>query len=411
MCMKKPLEGIRIIEYASWIAAPAGPSMLGDMGAEIIKVEDLRGNGDPFRRIGLSQGAPIKGKDGEDMNPWFDSANYNKNYVCIDTKTKEGMELFYKLLATADAFVTSMREEALVRRGLDYGTLSKKFPKLPYIHFVGYGSKGPWKDKPAFDVSTFFGDGGYLANSVPEGTDFLGNFPVAFADCWSAGYTASAILTGILESKMHNVGDYLSLGLYGEAYWSQRLSLLAVQFGAKYPLDSTKPQSPIIAYYKSKDGKWLILTISDHNRYYNSLMEGIGRPDLVDHPDFSTQEAMVASGRKQELREVIKEAFASMTAKELYEALNPRDIVLSDCATYEDLLNSEQGWANQYMEKIEYSTGDTSIAIAQPISSKNAGPHSFERSKVPGFHNNHYLTELGYTGAAIQELREKGVIK
>lgn len=411
MVSKKPLEGLRIVEYAMWIAAPAGPSMLGDLGAEVIKIEDIQGDGDPFRRIGMSQGAPIKGEGGADMNPWFDSSNYNKNYVCLNVKSEEGLKIFYELLSTADAFVTSVRQDVLVRRGLDYDTLRKKFPKLPYIHFLGYGEKGPLKDKAAFDVATYFGAGGYLANSVPSYSEYLGNFPVAFADCWSAGYTACAILTGILESKMHGVGDYINLGLYGEAFWSQRLSLLAVQFGVEYPLDSSKPQSPLIAYYKSKDEKWLILCISDHERYFNALMEGIGRSDMKDHPIFSTQPAMVASGKKQELYEVIRAAFLNMTAEELHKAMDARDIPLEDCVTYEDLLKSEQGWENQYLERVTYPTGDTSIALSQPISSRNCGPHSFERSKPIGYHNTYYLSQLGYDAKQIESLRSKGIIK
>ena len=408
---KKPLEGLRIIEYAMWIAAPGGPSMLGDLGAEVIKVEDIFGDGDPFRRIGTMQGAPIKGKDGSEMNPWFGSSNYNKHYVCLDTKSKDGQRIFYELLATADAFVTSVRQDSLVKRGLDYDTIRKKFPKLPYIHFLGFGEKGPLKDKAAFDVATYFGAGGYLANSVPEYSDYLGNFPVAYADCWSAGYTATAILAGILESKLHGVGDYFTLSLYGEAFWSQRLSLLQVQFGIKYPLDPAKPTNPIINNYKSKDGRWLILCVSDYNRYFNDIMRAIGRDDLVDHPIYGTDYALKENKKEIELSLIIKEGFSRMTAAELHDAFGSRDLPLEDCATYEDLLNSEQGWANQYLEKIEYPTGDTSIALTQPISSRNAGPHSYERSKTLGFHNDYYLEELGYSKDEIVELRSKGAVK
>lgn len=412
MSTKKPLEGLRIIDYTMWIAAPAGPYMLADMGAEVIKIEEMIGNGDPYRRIGASQGAPIKGEDGKDMNPWFDTVNYNKQWMCLNTKTREGRQILIDLLGTADAFVTSLRQDVLERRGLDYDTIHEIYPKLPYIHFLGYGEKGPLKDKAAFDMTTYFAGSGIWTASVPEGTPFLGNFPTAFADCWSGGYVASAIQTGILESMLHGTGDYLTLGLYGEAFWSQRLDLIECQFGKQFPRDPRNPNSPLIASYKTKDGRWMELCISDYDRYYAPLIKGLGREDLVNNPDYSTQTALYATpGKKEELTEIIRECFANMTAAEVHSSIDPADIPCEECQTYEDMLKSEQAFANEYLVKVEYPTGDTSLAMPQPVSSRNAGSHMLNRSKVPGADNEKYLLELGYSKEQIENLRASGSIK
>lgn len=411
MNVKKPLEGLRVVEYAVWIAGPGGGAILADLGAEVIKVEDLLGDGDPYRRIGKGLGAPIKGETGTEMNPWFDASNYNKKFMSINTKTKEGMQIFYDLLSTADCFVTSMRQQMLVKRGLDYETLHKRFPKLPYAHFLGWGEKGPLKDKPGFDATTYFAQGGVLGNSAPEGGEYVGNFPLGFADNWSGLATACAALTGILESKLHGVGDYINSSLYAEAFWSQRLSLMQAQFGVKFPIDPRKPASPTINTYKTKDGKWMYLCVSDYNRYYNDIMRGIGREDLVDHPVYSDQNTMINQGKKQEVADILLEGFANMTSAEIHASMDPKEVPVEDCAMYEDLLTSEQAWANQFLETVTYPTGDTSIAIAQPITARNAGGHSFERGKPLGFDNDYYLQALGYSEEDIQNLRSQGVIK
>lgn len=409
--VKRPLEGMRIIEYAVWIAGPGGGDILADLGAEVIKVEDLRGGGDPYRRIGKGMGAPIKDcDDGTEMNPWFDASNYNKKFVCVDTKTEEGMKIFYQLLETADCFVTSMRQKMLEKRGLDYDTLHAKFPKLPYAHFLGWGEKGPLKDKPGFDATTYFAAGGVVGNSAPEWGEYVGNFPLGFADNWSGITTACAALAGIVESMLHGTGDYINSSLYAEAYWSQRLSLMQYQFGVPFPIDTTKPASPTINTYRTKDGRWMYLCVSDYNRYYNDIMRGIGRDDLVDHPIYSDQTKMVESGKKQEVADILLEGFRTHTAAELHAKMDPAEVPVEDCQMYGDVLASEQAWANQFIEKVQYPNGEESIAIASPITARNNGPHRFERAKRLGGDNDRYLEEIGYSKEEITSLREQGVI-
>jgi len=405
----RPLEGLRIVEFAVWIAGPGGGAILADLGAEVIKLEELIGDGDPYRRIGRGMGVPIKGETGTDMNPWFDASNYNKRFVSVNTKTPEGMEIAYKLIGTADAFVTSMRQQMLLKRSLDYDTLHAKFPKLPYAHFLGWGEKGPLKDKPGFDATTYFAQGGVLGNSAPEWGEYVGNFPVGFADNWSGITTAAMTMAGILESKLHGVGDYCNSSLYNEAFWTQRLSLMQVQFGVPFPVDTKKPSFPTINTYRTKDGKWMYLCISDYDRYYNDLMTAIDRSDLIDHPVYSKIAELAKSGKKQEIADVLIKGIGSLTVKEVHERFDPKELTIEDCVSYDELLKSEQAWENDFLHTIEYPTGDTSIAMTQPINMRNA-PHGYERAKALGADNNLYLKELGYSQEAVEDLRKREII-
>ena len=134
-----PLEGIRVIEYANYVAAPVTGRLLADWGAEVIKVEPL--SGDSMRFVGMQWNFPID----DEENPLFEIENSGKKGIMVDTTTKEGVELIYKLLEDADIFITNTRQKALDKSGLDYWTMKEKAPHIIYGHLLGYGDNGPAK--------------------------------------------------------------------------------------------------------------------------------------------------------------------------------------------------------------------------------------------------------------------------
>ena len=158
-----PLEGLRVVELATVVAAPTAARMLCAYGAEVIKVESLRG--DELRGVGKVKGAPYS--DGQ--NPIFTVANSNKRLIAINFKTPEGMEALLKLIATADVFISNVREASLRRSGLDYDSLKGRFPELIYAHFSGYGPKGPSAADPGFDNTAFWLRSGPLADWQEKG--------------------------------------------------------------------------------------------------------------------------------------------------------------------------------------------------------------------------------------------------
>ena len=133
----KPLKGVKVVELSLMVASASCGRMMADWGADVIKLENTKG-GDNFRKWPLSIGAPAD----DDFDPIFDNLNANKRAVSIDTRTKEGQEIVYRLLEDADVFLTNLRTEALSKQGLDYDTLKGKFPKLVMCQLDGYGPKG-----------------------------------------------------------------------------------------------------------------------------------------------------------------------------------------------------------------------------------------------------------------------------
>lgn len=139
----KPLEGVKVIEFSNWLAAPTVGRNLADWGADVIKIEPL--GGDVWRGNGPAQNCPLIP---DVVNPNFDNENLNKRWISVDTKKSEGLEIIFKLLETAAVFITNYRTPLLEKLGLDYESLRKRCPSLVYAHILGYGPKGPDAEKP-----------------------------------------------------------------------------------------------------------------------------------------------------------------------------------------------------------------------------------------------------------------------
>ena len=149
--MTGPLQGIRVVEIAQWISAPATAGIFVEWGADVVKVEPA--NGDPFRWIG------IPGASG-DMNVIFEFDNRGKRGVSFDLTTEAGHDLLMKLLAEADVFITNMRPETLELWRIDYTSLASRFPRLVYGSVTGYGSSGEQRDRPSYDIGGFWARSG-----------------------------------------------------------------------------------------------------------------------------------------------------------------------------------------------------------------------------------------------------------
>ena len=184
---KMPLEGIRVVELATVVAAPTASRVLCAFGAEVIKVETKIG--DEMRRAGEFEMVVCE----DDKNPLFTIQNSGKRLTSIDLKNPDGKAAFLRLLETADVFLTNVRLPSLGRLGLDYETLHKAYPGLVYAHFSGFGPKGPDAAKPGFDSTAFWLRSGPMADwQVP------GSFPFTPTYAFGDMATSSAFLSGIL---------------------------------------------------------------------------------------------------------------------------------------------------------------------------------------------------------------------
>ena len=163
----KQLEGVRVVDLSTYIAAPSCGRILASYGAEVIKVESPKG--DDLRAAQVSYNYPA---ETDEHSYGIDVQNANKKGLCLNLRTEEGKEAMLKLLATADVFLTNNRVQALKKMGLDWETLHEKFPRLIHASILGYGENGPLKDKPGFDYTAYFSRGG-VASALMEKAQLL----------------------------------------------------------------------------------------------------------------------------------------------------------------------------------------------------------------------------------------------
>ena len=402
----KPLEGIRVVELTTFVAAPTAALLMADWGAEVIKVEGI--NGDPMRYVGTLRRMPYCS---DDENPYWDGISANKKFIALNPRTPEGMEMLKKLIDTADVFITNNRPAALEKMGLSYEEVEKRNPRLVYGQVLGYGEKGPEKDTPGFDYTAYVARGGFLNNFTPEESKYPFFSYSAFGDNQVGMALASGIMAALLGRNVTGHGDRVTVSLYGTAIFVSKWALYEAEFGVKFPTSTKAPTSPTVNAYKAKDGVWMMMCISEFDRYYDKLVMLLDRPDLLGHPVHSVVNNMVAEGKVEGFTAIMIEQFAKKDSDEWLRLFQEADLPLAKGFTFDDILADEQAWANDYIREITYPTGHKAKVFPNPVQMDRAGPQPFERSKPLGYHDEYYAKELGYSDEQIAQMREKGAIR
>ena len=229
-----------------------------------------------------SVGAPVQ----DDYNPLFDSLNANKRAISINLKTEKGQELMYGLLEDADVFLTNVRSEGLKHMNLDYDSLKDRFPKLVVAQLIGYGEKGPDKDKPGYDNTAFWARGGFLYSQAVgrEGEKpYPLYMPMGFGDTACAMALEAGINAALLAAKTTGKGDRITVSLYGTAMWMANIMINGTQFGYHYP-KTREISSPFGAPYLCKDGRWFMPQVVQFERDAPKFYRVIGCEDMLENP-------------------------------------------------------------------------------------------------------------------------------
>ncbi len=402
--MGKLLEGIKIVELATFIAAPAATRFLADLGAEVIKIEPPKG--DPLRYTAPSEGRPLS----QEENTTFDLENANKKGICINTKDPKGKEILHKLLAECDVFVTNNRPQALAKQGLDYETFHKMYPKVVYATCTGYGEKGPDKDLPGFDFTSYFARGGYLGTLYPQGSEPQMVVP-GLGDHNVGMNLAAGILAAIIHAQKTGEGEKVTSSLFHSALFNIGIMIQAAQYpetGQPYPVDRTKQANPLLSCWKTKDGRYIQTCAPNYDTYYEPLMRALGREDLVGNEKYFPIKNLVENNLSQEMYFIIKDEMEKKTVEELTKVLTEVDMPFAKAQLWEEILEDEQAWANDYLMKMDYPSGEKAL-VRPPVLFENMGLPEVEKAPLLGKDNEEVLKELGYSDDEIKNFKEAGV--
>src|SRR3990170_2030339 len=279
--MAGPLEGTRVVELGFWVAGPSCAAILGDWGAEVIKIEPP--TGDPFRGLFASTlGAAIP------INPPFELDNRGKRSVALNLDTEEGRRIARALIDRADVFVSNVRPRVLEETGLTYEDLSASNPGLIYCQLTGYGLEGAERDRAAYDMGAFWSRAGVAASLTPPGGALpqqRGGMGDHMAGMGAAGAVCAALLARQRTGRGQRVGvSLLRTGIYMMGWDAS----LALRFGtAGDPYDRFHAVNPIINCYQAKDGRWFWLLLLQADRHWPDLCRAVGREELLRDESFA----------------------------------------------------------------------------------------------------------------------------
>ena len=400
---RKPLEGIRVIELANYVAAPIVCRICADLGAEVIKLEG-RG-GDAWRATSLGH---TKTDHGE--NPLFDIFNVGKKSISLNLKTAEGKEVFHKLLEGADILVTNTRNQSLVKLGLDYESLKEKYPRLIYATLTGYGYEGPDCNAPGFDNIAFWSRSGFAADMT---FDAPGSYPVnsryAMGDTIAGTTLFGGVMTALYQREKTGKGDFVTMSLYNAGIWAFGGSIVM----AEKPCCHEFPEKrnfgiPTNLPYRCADGEWIRCTFFEFERYSERYFGALGIPEVLGQLGVVTMaDAMEAA---ETLVPMLEKIFVTKTSDEWLKIFREQDIVSGKINHFADVLEDEQAWANQYIQKYTCQNGNERILPTCPVRLGSQGAIKLGKPMQYGENNEEVMASLGYSEEQIRELFEKGAL-
>jgi crotonobetainyl-CoA:carnitine CoA-transferase CaiB-like acyl-CoA transferase len=403
--IKKPLEGIRVLDCGIYHAGPGGPAILGDLGAEVIKIEEPR-RGDPIRS--QRQIGRISFEIAGGRSIFCEGANRNKKSVTVDLKTREGREIVYRLVAQSDVFLTNMRRHALENMKITYPVLRKINERLIYAVVSAFGPKGPDRDRGGFDYQGQ-ARSGYMYSMGEAGMPPLVS-QFGIIDQATAIMASHQIITALYMRERFGKGQEVHVSILGTAISLLHFNVLITQMGGfEPPRHQRATEQPMRNYYQCKDGCWLMMTLTPQERHWGPLCRALDLPDLEVNPMFDTSEKRLAHAKQ--LVRIFDETFATRHREEWLKIFAEHDLFCSAVHTLRDMAEDPQVIENGYLVDFEHPTLGKIKIPGYPghFSESRAGTTS--AAPELGEHTEEVLRDLcGLSKEDIATLREKKVI-
>ena len=343
----QPLKGLKVVDLTTFLATPTTGRILGEWGADVIKVEAFKG--DPCR---TNQAVVFGMPSSDEENLAFDVANFHKRFVALNLKSEKGNEVMMKLLEDADVFITNTRTKSLAKMGLDWESLHAKFPRLIMGHGLGYGKKGPEK-------------------------------------------------TG--------EGDYVTCALQHAGIYTLATGMISAQYGNPYPKSRLEVNNPLNNVFRSKDQKWVVLCLPEYDRDWPRVMHLIGRDELAEHPDYSCCQTVNDKGLAPEVIKILDDGFAQFTREELLKMFSENDMPCEPAQTPTDIYEDQNALINEYIKPVQYPAGPRWCPTA-PVQFELGETEDLIPGGKLGSATEDVMKELGYSEDEIKAAEAEGAV-
>lgn len=400
----KPLDGVKVIDFTIYVAAPAGTSVLGYLGADVIKVESPKG--DPYRVTGAGFGLPIH----EDENPLYDTVNIYKRDVCLNLRTDEGKAAMRRLIAEADIFVTNYREKALAAMGLTYEDVKAINPRIVYGKGGGYGDNGPDAASPGFDATAFFAKSGFLQEAAYPGAA-PAVVPSGSGDTITSLSLTIGLLAAYMQAQATGEGCKVETSLYTSALWTLASPIVRRQYNprATEGVDYCHPEFlAITCDYVCKDGVWVKFCGMQAETYWPAFCRALGLEEYANDPRFCTSPEQTANATA--CYALMAEKIREKTYAEWVPIFNENDLPYSKVLGVAESIKDPQAIANNYSCTLNYNGREVYFPMPPLQIDTLETP---ERTAAPklGENTREVLKEYGYTDTELDELESRQAIK
>ena len=402
--MEGPLAGVKVVELAMWVAGPSTTAVLGDWGADVIKLEDPKG-GDPIRGMTTRTMTDPKVRS----RPPYELDNRNKRSVTVDLRRAEGRDFALKIIERADVFVTSLRLDALERMKLDYATLAARFPRLVYASLNGYGHRGPDRLRPAYDYAAAWARSGLMATIMEPGCPPPAQRP-AMIDHAAGLSLAGAISAALLAREKTGVGREVRISLFAMGLWMNATDLTTGLITGRAPEAESRAQrlNPMWSSYRCKDDKWIYFVMVQADRYWNQFCAALGRPEWQNDPRFADAAARARNGA--ELTAQLDGVVATRTSSEWAPIFDRHELIWAPVNTDAEVLRDPQAEAIAAFAPVDHPQIPNCRIVNSPIEFGGVEPQPHRAAPELGRHTEEVALELGMSWEEIGRLKDTGVL-
>lgn len=396
MSLNQALAGICVLDFSQVGAGPTCGMLLGDMGADVIKIESPGGD------LGRKLGPPWQ--NGESVVSM--SFNRNKRSVAIDLKKPQGPAVVARMAEQADVVLESFRPGVMDKLGIGYAAVAAKAPGIVFCSISAYGQTGPWRDKPGVDgmvqavsglMSTIGGEGAPPAKVQVPAVDMTTGF-----------LATAAVLAALRERDRTGRGQHLDVSMYNSALMLQQSGIASYLSSGEKParIGSAAPYSAPNEAYPTSDG-WIMIA-AYHDDRWKALCEVVGDPGLAAHPDFATNPARVANRAK--LAEALGRRLAGKTTAEWQAAMEARDIICGPIAEYDAVIASPQTEHNRVIVEMEHPAAGRVRMPGMALGDRDAQSRVHRPPPMLGAHSREVLGQFGFEADQIEGLLSSGTV-
>ncbi|MAW29201.1 MAG: carnitine dehydratase [Gammaproteobacteria bacterium] len=393
--MSLPLEHLKVVDAASYLAAPGAATVLADFGADVVKIEPLQGDG--YRLLVGPYPVPYH----------WQLTSRNKKSIALDLRSDRGLRILHELVADTDVLLTNFRPDQQRDFKMTWDQMSERNDRLIMAEVTGYGTEGPDRNMRAFDATAWWARSGMM-DLIREPDRIPQQGAGGFGDHATCMSLFGGIMMALYQRERTGKGTFVQTSLVANGVWSNGMQVQGKIAGFdlnEWRQENGQP-SPFGAVYETSDHRHVLLSITNPKKEWSNLAAAVGHPEWLE----IWPVARDAYRDQDNVRQHIATAMAQMTAAQVHEQMTEYTIPYGLVQNLDDVVNDEQLKVNDILIPTESDNPDYQWTVNSPITLQGHSKRAPTEARDTGADSREILESLGYTEGAIQDLIDVGVV-